>query len=270
MTYRVDGALPVSVIVPAYNAQEHIAAAIRSVLRQTFSDLEVIVVDDCSTDATSDIVRAVAANDARVRLVRLSKNRGAPAGPRNEGVRAARGEWIAFLDADDIWHPRKLACQLQAVTRTGASFCSTQMLDFRDERDLNLPDPEGLVLERIGFLKQLVKFRTPTSSVLVKKELLIRHPFNEAMSYKAREDLDCWLHCHEESGWSIKIAHPLVGYRVSPSQISRRKWTMVLRHYHVLRRYRFRSGAKLGIGAFIFTFSHFGSALFQRSLTRRL
>ena len=115
------------------------------------------------------------------------------------GVTAARGEWIAFVDADDIWHPKKLACQMQALADTGAMFSSTEMLDFKDEGALQFTEPRGVAVERISFMKQLVKFRTPTSSVVVRKDLVLRYPFNEAMSFKAREDLDCWLHCHDRN-----------------------------------------------------------------------
>ncbi len=270
MTAPSQGNVSVSVVMPAYNAQRYIAATIDSVLSQTFRQFELLVIDDCSNDGTAEIVERAASKDSRIRLVRLTKNCGAPAGPRNIGVRSARGEWVAFIDADDIWHPQKLARQLKAVQETGAAFCSTQMIDFEDERNLEFTDPGECGLERIGFLKQLVKFRTPTSSVLMRKDLASRHPFNEAMTFKAREDLDCWLHCHEEIGWSIKIAHPLVGYRLIRGQISGQKWRMVRRHYHVLRQYRFRSGASLGIGAGLFTFSHFLLALYYRVLKRTL
>lgn len=256
--------------MPAYNAQSHIAATVRSVLAQTFADWELLVIDDCSTDETAAIVQRFAASDERVKLIKLPKNRGAPAGPRNVGVQAATGEWIAFLDADDIWHPRKLALQLEALERTGAQFCSTRMVDFRDEAELRFEDPGACHLQRIGFLKQLLKFRTPTSSVVVNRALALRHPFDERMSFKAREDLDCWLHCHEDIRWSVKIDYPLVGYRIIPGQISGRKWTMVRRHYHVLREYRFRSGAALGAGAAVFTCSHFALALYYRLLKKGL
>lgn len=268
---QLEGRRPaVSVIIPAYNAQKYIAATLDSVVAQSFRDFEVLVIDDCSTDSTAERVQAYCAQDSRVRLITLPQNRGAPAGPRNIGVREAHGEWVAFLDADDIWHPGKLECQVSALQATGAQFCSTRMVDFQDERELRLAPVSRPAIERIGFLKQLIKFRTPTSSVVVRRELITRHPFNEAMSFKAREDLDCWLHCHEELRWSIKLAHPMVGYRIIPGQISGRKWTMLKRHYHVLRQYRFRSGAALGVGAAVFTASHFLFALYYRLLKRGL
>jgi len=256
--------------MPAYNAEKYIVATLESVLAQDFPDYELLVIDDCSTDSTAAIVSEYAARDPRIRLIRLEKNRGAPAGPRNIGVREARGEWVAFLDADDIWYSGKLSCQMRVLQETGAQFCSSQMVDFEDERQLRFTPPVSPGIERIGFLKQLIKFRTPTSTVVVKRELIARHPFNESMSFKAREDLDCWLHCHEELRWSVKVRHPMMGYRIIPGQISGRKWTMLKRHYHVLREYRFTSGAGLGPGAALFTASHFLFAMYYRLLKRGL
>lgn len=103
-----------SVVVPAFNADRTIRRAIGTVTGQTFTDLEIIVVDDGSTDATADKVRAV--TDERVHLVTHERNRGA-AIARNSGISAAHGTYIAFLDADDEWFPEKLESQLGFMSR---------------------------------------------------------------------------------------------------------------------------------------------------------
>jgi teichuronic acid biosynthesis glycosyltransferase TuaG len=261
----------VSVVIPSFRAQDYIAATVRSVLAQSHANLEVIVVDDRSPDGTADIVEEIGREDPRTRCIRLEKNFGGPAGPRNIGVREARGEWIAFLDADDIWHPDKLAVQLKALAASGKRFCSSKMMDFEDEKDLVFTPAEGCPTREISFLNILVKSRIPASSVLVAADLVRRHPFNEEHDYKAREDMDCWLRCHEEAGPSIKILHPLIGYRVSPNQISRSKMLMLKRHYHILSNYRTRSGRRLGAvpGAF-FTFTHILLSAWYRLVLREL
>ena len=99
----------ISVVIPAYNRAKTINYCLDSVLRQTLGPLEVLVVDDCSTDGTVDIVRAY--KDSRVRCIVLEKNSGAQAA-RNRGIREARGEWIAFQDSDDEWLPEKLEKQI--------------------------------------------------------------------------------------------------------------------------------------------------------------
>lgn len=261
MTDSITSAPTVTIVTPAYNAENFVAATLRSVLGQTFRSFELLFLDDGSKDRTAEIAEQFARDDDRIRVIRLPKNYGAPAGPRNVGIQQARGKWIAFLDADDIWHPDKLRIQMEALEVSGAGFCSTQMIDFIDDAELNFKPVESYSVRRISFLSQLLKYQTPTSSVVVKAEILRSTPFNEDPAYKAREDLDCWLKCHERLGHSIKVKLPLMGYRQSPQQISGKKLQMVRRHYHVLKNYRFDDGRKLGAGAAVFTATHFLSAL---------
>ena len=107
----------VSVIVPAYNAASTVQQTLRSVLAQTCAHIEVIVVDDGSTDDTAMAVAEIAAQDARVRLERRPQC--GVAGARNHAIRCASGEFIAPMDADDLWHPTKLERQLQQFEGDG-------------------------------------------------------------------------------------------------------------------------------------------------------
>ena len=97
----------VSVILPAYNAAAHLRRAVDSALGQTISDLEIVIVDDASTDATLEVAGQIAAQDSRVRVLHNERNAG-PSVSRNRAIAAARGEWIAVLDADDSWFPERL------------------------------------------------------------------------------------------------------------------------------------------------------------------
>lgn len=260
----------ISVVIPAYNAENFIAEAIESVLCQSYKDFELLVVNDCSTDKTRVVVERFALADKRVCLINLSTNKGAPAAPRNIGVQRARGRWIAFLDADDIWHPYKLQRQISLLDKSGARFCSTQMIDFVDANQLLLSDARPDEYIWVSFLSQLIKSKTPTSSVIVEKSLIERFPFNESISYKAREDLDCWLHCHEEIGRSVKISRQMIGYRISPGQISGRKLSMFKRHLNVLWNYRLKSGRTLQASALLFTISHFVLSIYYRFIKKSL
>ena len=110
----------VSVVMPAYNAAETLQASMSSALLQTHADVELLVVDDRSTDATWDIIQHQAAADPRVVPMRQPRNGGVSAA-RNAGIEAATGRWIAFLDSDDRWYPDKLATQLEAMREAGAA-----------------------------------------------------------------------------------------------------------------------------------------------------
>lgn len=120
----------VSIIMPSYNTAAYISESIRSVIAQTYSDWELLIVDDCSTDNT-DAVIAPFLRDSRVHYLKNEKNSGA-AISRNRALREAKGKWIAFLDSDDLWHPEKLTRQISYMKDNNYSFCCT---DYRVQRD---------------------------------------------------------------------------------------------------------------------------------------
>lgn len=123
----------VSVIIPAYNAADYLAAAIESVLNQSLSNIEVIVVDDGSRDATAAIASEYAAMDSRLRLHRRAVSSGKPAIARNEGIRLARGVMIALLDADDIATPTRFEDEINAMRETGAGVAFADFHKFKGE-----------------------------------------------------------------------------------------------------------------------------------------
>ena len=102
----------ISIIVPCYNSERYIVQSIESVIMQTFQQWEMIIVDDCSTDNSADIIKKYEAKDFRIRYLKTNEPSGSPSIPRNIGIREARGRYIAFLDSDDIWLPKKLEEQL--------------------------------------------------------------------------------------------------------------------------------------------------------------
>lgn len=111
----------VSVITPTYNCGRFIEETIRSVQAQTYGNWEMLIVDDCSSDDTADIVARYAAKDSRIRYIRNDVNKGA-AETRNKALRTASGRWIAFLDSDDLWLPEKLQRQIEFMEGNGYAF----------------------------------------------------------------------------------------------------------------------------------------------------
>ncbi len=120
MNEESPGQPTVSVVIPAYNRADSLADAVTSVIDQTFTDLEIIVVDDGSTDRTRAVVESL--TDERIRYVRHDVNKGANAA-RNTGIKLARGQYVAFQDSDDSWHPQKLERQITACTSSAAKSC---------------------------------------------------------------------------------------------------------------------------------------------------
>ena len=125
----------VSVIIPVFNRPKSLVAALRSVFAQTFSEWEVIVVDDASSDESAEVALRIGQHE-RVRVLRHESNQG-PSAARNTGVSAARGRYVSFLDSDDSWHPEKLRRQIEMVeadSDPNMVFCVTQTVTFREGR----------------------------------------------------------------------------------------------------------------------------------------
>jgi glycosyltransferase involved in cell wall biosynthesis len=120
MNDESSGQPAVSVVIPAYNRADSLVDAVTSVIDQTFGDLEIIIVDDGSTDGTRSLVDSL--TDERIRYVRHDVNKGANAA-RNTGIKLARGRYVAFQDSDDRWHPEKLQRQIAACTTSAAKTC---------------------------------------------------------------------------------------------------------------------------------------------------
>lgn len=125
----------VSVIMPSYNTAEYIAESIQSVLNQTYTNWELIIVDDCSTDNTDETVEPYL-RDSRISYLKNDKNSGA-AVSRNRALREAKGKWIAFLDSDDLWLPEKLEKQIAFMENNGYHFSYTSYIEIDEESKPN-------------------------------------------------------------------------------------------------------------------------------------
>lgn len=149
----------ISVIIPCYNAEAFLADAVRSVQAQTHQDFECLLVDDGSGDGTRALIERLAREDLRLRPIILPRNQGVSAA-RNAALDAARGEWVALLDADDLWEPQRLARLLQAAEAMGADFVgdNLKIVTFPDGRLLRLAlDPQelnGVVWTTEAFLER--------------------------------------------------------------------------------------------------------------------
>jgi glycosyltransferase involved in cell wall biosynthesis len=199
----------ISVIIPSYNRAETIRRSVDSVLNQTYSDIEVIVVDDCSTDNTIDIISNY---DDRVRCIRHEQNRGACAA-RNTGIMNAKGEYIAFQDSDDEWFPDKLEKQIKALESSGSDvvFCQYTKLENGKESVGPLHFPEGV----LGNVTTLYGIGTQT--LLAKASVFQNIKFDIRMP--RFQDLE-WLIRAKEHYQIYCLAEPLVRYNLGNDSIS--------------------------------------------------
>lgn len=165
----------ISVIIPTYNRASLLPRALDSVLRQTWEDLEVIVVDDASQDDTPQVMAAC--TDPRVRYIRLEKNSGACVA-RNTGVAQARGEWIAFQDSDDLWLPEKLEKQMAYLAQTGADvvFCAFDRYSVEGKKIQTFPH-EHIPAGRITYDQLLFENLISTQTILGRRDCFLQEPF---------------------------------------------------------------------------------------------
>ena len=199
----------VSVVIPAYNRAHLLSRAINSVLAQTFSDYEIIVIDDGSTDHTRGTVDRF--RGSRIRLLRLERNWGASRA-RNLGIQAAHGDWVAFLDSDDEWLPRKLELQVARLQETNDSHATVVycLCDQHDGSTKRTVPSTGRLHEGDVFDHLLRNRRPPTASAfVVKRSCLLRiGGFDEG--FPSSNDIDLWLRLAQGSNHFLAVNEVLV------------------------------------------------------------
>jgi glycosyltransferase involved in cell wall biosynthesis len=226
----------VSVIIPAHNAARFIGASIESARAQTHANIEIIVVDDGSTDGTIAIVQAIAARDARVKLLRQSR-RGVAAA-RNLAIRESRGEFIAPMDADDIWFPRKIEKQLCCMVAAGSSAGLVYAWSvYIDEHGQPTGDYYAHELPRDIHATLIFRNVVGSSSVpLIRRGALIEAGmYNENLlrrDAQGCEDIDLYLRIAERYEFHV-VRELLVGYRMA-GQLSSQSCTMARSFYHTM------------------------------------
>ncbi|CAK0764200.1 UDP-Glc:alpha-D-GlcNAc-diphosphoundecaprenol beta-1,3-glucosyltransferase WfgD [Gammaproteobacteria bacterium] len=217
----------VSIIMPAYNASKTILDSINSVLVQTYNDWELIVCDDGSHDDTAVIVTSV--NDPRIKLINNHLDKGA-AGARSSAIQTACGRFVAFLDADDIWHPEKLATQVAFMIDQGCVFSYGDYYIFRDH-------PKNII--GLFKTKESVTFDDicKTCDIGCLTVMIDRNRFPDLQMVKSpKEDYATWLNLlKHENMPAMKYPGLLASYRVSNSSISSNKFIELRRQYFVLK-----------------------------------
>ena len=210
----------VSIVIPTYNSEKFIDRTIKSVLNQTFQNFELIIVDDCSVDNTRKMIREFQKQDDRIKLIALEKNSGAPAHPKNVGIKNAKGEYIAFLDHDDEWLPKKLEKQLELFKNSSDNlgFVGCNFLIIDDNRNKSreycLPSwPREKFFERF-----LLGNISSSSGIMIKQKVLDRiGGFDEKLKFA--DDWDMWLRISKHFDFDF-VSEILVKYHLHSTNVT--------------------------------------------------
>lgn len=228
----------VSVVIPYYNSSDTIGRALDSVAAQTVPALEVIIIDDRSLPAQREALDALQDEHAAtpVRVMHQASNQG-PAAARNRGWEAARGEWVAFLDSDDSWHPRRLELQCRALTAQTLMVSADSLVLSGDQDPPTGTTPSDPVPVRLSLLHHVVRNPHTTSSVLIRRDVPVR--FTAGRFYA--EDYELWIRV-AALGEVLTLPTPLAYFHKDPfgtSGLSSRIWRMIVgehRTFTLLRR----------------------------------
>lgn len=208
----------VSVIMPCYNMAQFVSGSIESVQFQSYKNWELLIVDDASTDNSVGIVKSYYAQDERIHLFVKNIHSGI-ADSRNQAIRMAQGHFLAFLDADDIWHPEKIECQLHFMTEKHVGF-SYSTYDWIDENGQTL----NKVIKTVGNMTYKDYLRNTVigcSTVMVDTEIV-----GEVVvpKFRTSEDTATWLNILKQGFVAYAIETPLVSYRIRRKSASSNKF----------------------------------------------
>ncbi len=245
----------VDIIMPANNAAQYIGAAIESVLQQTHTNLKLIVVDDGSSDNTVEIVKKSASDNSRVSIIELETQSGGPATPRNRALQNIDGALVAFIDADDVWHPDKLQCQIQAMLAHELDFSSTRHIKFIDTLKTELMESnviEDPAISVISHDQILRKNKIVCSGVMMQAAAAQKLTFSEQAEFVGVEDYLAWLKLLQNKALRAAIIEaPLVFYRLRRDSLSNSKFRMAKKIYALLSDYSY-NGQRLGIKKYFY------------------
>lgn len=219
----------VSIVMPAYNSEKYLSAAINSVLAQTYSNWELLLISDSkSSDGTLQIASAASQTDSRIKTIQDPACKSLNAN-RNKGLELAQGTYIAFLDSDDKWLPTKLADQVAAMLeqKLDISYHSFEVIDEDGMRC----GPTRQAKYEVGYLDLLKNNCIGCLTVMIRREFI-----GTKRMYDIRhEDLHFWLQLLQDGGTASPLAMPLAEYRIRKNSVSENKIQCALWRWHLYR-----------------------------------
>jgi teichuronic acid biosynthesis glycosyltransferase TuaG len=239
----------VSIITPTYNSANFVLATINSVKKQTYTNWEMLIVDDCSTDTTFDIVRKQAELDKRIKVFKLNKNSGAGSA-RQYALELAQGRFIAFLDSDDLWKPNKLSEQIEFLLKNdiAVTFSSYELMD-EEGKLLNIlvKVPKSITYKELFYCNWIGNLTGVYDTVKLGKISI--------SNYRKRQDWIMWLQILKSEKRATSIQKNLATYRVRSNSISASKIGLLKSNYLVYRSYHKQNIVKSCFSMIIFLYN---------------
>ena len=224
--------MKVSVIMPTYNSAAFVGESIASVLNQSYVNLDLYIIDDCSTDDTAEFIRANFRDD-RLSLIQNSRNMG-PGYSRRLGVAMSNGDYLAFCDSDDVWQPRKLETQISNVTFSNDPNCLICFTSYKLSDTVNTQLVRAK--NRVDYTDLLKRNYIGMSTAVVKRSGIGTINFPD---YRLRQDWAFWLDILAQSKkhYATGIINPLVNIVIREQSISKRKWNLLIPTYNIYHRH---------------------------------
>lgn len=220
----------VSIVMPSYNSGAFIEESIASVIKQTVSNWELLIVDDCSTDNTFEIISPYLSKYCNIKYFRLEKNSGT-AVARSNAIMKAAGKYIAFLDSDDVWMPEKLEKQISFMKRTNSLFCCTayaQMDEYGKSKNLVCIPP------KMTDYKKMLRLSDPIGNLTVMYDQSALGKY-QVPNIRKRNDFALWLHILRDVPYCAGMSEVLATYRVRMDSVSSNKLAQAKYHWQLYR-----------------------------------
>ena len=217
----------VSIIIPVYNSAKYITQCIESVINQTYKNIEIIIIDDNSTDESIEIIKKI--KDKRIKLISIKQNKGV-ANARNTGIKKATGDYICFLDSDDYWYKNKIEKQIDFIEKNNYVFIYTSYVYLRgnDKHIAKVP-------KKLTYKEALRNTAIFTSTVMLNMKYLTKKDITMP-DIKAGQDTATWWQVLKKGITAYGIEEPLAIYRVGNKSLSsnkikalKRTWKLYLR-----------------------------------------
>ncbi len=240
----------VSIITPVYNAERFLSDTIKSVQNQTYKNWEILLIDDCSKDNSAQIIKEFQKYDNRIKYIKLKKNSGASVS-RNEGIRNAKGRFIAFVDSDDIWKPEKLEIQIKYMLKENLGFTFTSYRYMKENGELtNKIAKAPSKINYNGLLKNTI---IGCSTVVIDREIV---DYFEMPLVRRGQDTATWLQILRKEKYAYGIEQDLVNYRLVGESLSSNKIIALKRTWNT-----YRNVEKLGLlkSSYVFCFYVFNA-----------